>query len=860
MSLKTHFRPEKIIQPFYTGGKVALDQSGRILATTLDEDVLVTNFETGEELARLEGDMEPVTTLALTPDASHLIICSRSYSMRIYSLSPTHKENTAHVKPALLRTVKAHTAPVIVAETDPTGTLLATGGADGLVKVWDIKGGFVTHNLRGHGGVISAMKFYRPENVVRNERGGRKSSKVTADSEVIGWRLATGADDAIVRVWDLETSKCIAALESHVSVVRGLDWSRDGRTLVSGSRDQVVCVWDAKGLKLKGTIPVLEELETVGILPTGTVNLEGVEGQVLYMGGKKNRIRLWDLSGGKEITRAEDEDEEGGAEGIVDILYNPSLNSLISIHNDQTLLTHSLELPTPNPTNLPVIRRISGHHDEIIDLQYLTPTSSLIALATNSEDVRILSVDNSFSDAGILYGHGDIVICLDRDWSGCWLATGGKDNEARLWHIDEKNNSFTCHSRYTGHAESIGAIALPRKAPPAESEAGRKFSAPKFMVTGSQDRTIKMWQVRKSKATYTKKAHDKDINAIDISPDDSMFASASQDRTVKIWSLEEGEVIGVLRGHRRGVWSVKFAPYSITAAVVGGIEGTKGGRMVVTGSGDRTVKLWSLTDYSCLKTFEGHTNSVLKTVWLTSGLQVASSGGDGLVKVWDVKSGECNTTLDNHEDKVWALAVRPDDKVLVSGGGDSVVTFWADVTTEIAETTAKEEEAQIEQEQTLQNHIHNADYRAAITLALTLNHPGRLLNLFTAVVKTSPPEEGSISGLLAVDEVIGNLSNEQLSILILRIRDWNTNAKTATVAQRIMHLVFRSYGVQRLLGLKVDLTGWEAILSYTMRHYKKVEELVDESYLVDYTLREMEEMMEEDVDGMDGIEISVAVV
>lgn len=55
MSLKTHFRPEKIIQPFYTGGKVALDQSGRILVTTLDEDVLITNFETGEELARLEG-------------------------------------------------------------------------------------------------------------------------------------------------------------------------------------------------------------------------------------------------------------------------------------------------------------------------------------------------------------------------------------------------------------------------------------------------------------------------------------------------------------------------------------------------------------------------------------------------------------------------------------------------------------------------------------------------------------------------------------------------------------------------------------------------------------------------------------
>jgi hypothetical protein len=54
-SLKTHFKPAKVIQPFYTGGAVALDVSGRILVTTLDEDVLLTDFDSGEELARIEG-------------------------------------------------------------------------------------------------------------------------------------------------------------------------------------------------------------------------------------------------------------------------------------------------------------------------------------------------------------------------------------------------------------------------------------------------------------------------------------------------------------------------------------------------------------------------------------------------------------------------------------------------------------------------------------------------------------------------------------------------------------------------------------------------------------------------------------
>lgn len=262
--------------------------------------------------------------------------------MRIFSLSIDIATTPPTVTPTLLRSLKAHTAPVIVADTDPTSTLLATGGADGLVKVWDIKGGFVTHNFRGHGGVISALKFYAPQNAstaalpteaaTAKKSGGKKKNQKRDENEELGWRLATGADDTKIRVWDLVKSDCIAVLDSHVSVVRGLDWSVDGRTLVSGSRDKVVCLWDTRSWKLKGTIPVLEELEMVGFLAPGALTMQGGEEggavgeQIIYMGGKRNRIRLWDLAAGKEITRSADddepnEDEEREAEGIVDIMF-----------------------------------------------------------------------------------------------------------------------------------------------------------------------------------------------------------------------------------------------------------------------------------------------------------------------------------------------------------------------------------------------------------------------------------------------------------------------------------------------------------------------------------------------------------
>lgn len=54
-NLKPTFEIQKVIQPFYTGGKVALDKDSRFLVTTLDEDVLVIDYETGDELARIEG-------------------------------------------------------------------------------------------------------------------------------------------------------------------------------------------------------------------------------------------------------------------------------------------------------------------------------------------------------------------------------------------------------------------------------------------------------------------------------------------------------------------------------------------------------------------------------------------------------------------------------------------------------------------------------------------------------------------------------------------------------------------------------------------------------------------------------------
>ncbi len=826
--------------------------------------------------------------------------------MKIYALQHSG-DNTSLIYPTLLKTLKPHTTPVITATVDSTGSLIATGGADGVIKVWDIRGGNITHTFRGHAGVISALHFFEAS-VSHFHNGTKKNQNKTSEGDLDGdstmtnghvdtamFRLASGSEEGKIRIWDLARRKSLVILDSHVSVVRGLDFSRETNALISSGRDKTAIIWDASTWKPRKVLPILESVEAVGFVE---------DGRLLYTGGENGRLRLWDAQTGQEMTQ----DQEAGSEGdgIMHILRNFSHQFLLSIHADHTLVIYSTaSLSNTASSNvpissLPILRRISGTHDEIIDLAYVTPDRSLLALATNSEDIRLVSLavlpsDSSAAtasyfgaDVALLQGHEDTIICISVDWSGCWLATGSKDNTARLWRINHASNSYESYATFTGHAESIGAISLPVTPPFSNSSDYRTplNHTPSFLLTGSQDRTIKRWTIPKpsssspftastsqARALYTRKAHEKDINAIAVSPSASLFASASQDRTVKIWSTEEGEVQGILRGHKRGVWSVAFAPKE-TAPISGDNGPASSSRgLVLTGSGDKTLKIWSLNDYSCLRTLEGHTNSVLKVLWLpvppspkpddeSAPLpskrppQIASAGGDGLVKVWDASTGEVATTQDNHTDRIWALIANPETGMLVSGGGDSVVTFWKDTSSETAAKTSAAATQRVEQDQELRNHIHRGNYREAITLALALNHPARLLSLLQNVIDTSPPETDSISGVKAVDEVLSSLSDEQLLSLLMRVRDWNTNARTSPVAQRVLSVVVRSYGAERLAGLGRRRGGKEVVeglRAYTERHYRRVEELWGESWLVEFLLGEMDQLAVTEGAGREGM-------
>lgn len=859
--------------------------------------------------------------------------------MRVYALHPSRTLDNS-IEPRLLRTLKPHTTPVVTIAVDSTSALLATGGADGVVKVWDLRGGYTTHTFHGHSGIISTLHFFQvdPADSEQTTKSKKRKSKqrnaeadeMPQDEATAGYRLASGGEDGKVRIWDLHKRRSVATLDAHVSVVRSLSYSPERRLLLSASRDKTAILWDARLWQQQSTVAVLETIESAGFLGSGGF---------FYTGGDTARLRIWYTKSGNELTQEQTPGAE--MEAVVDVLHHTGSPFLLSVRADQTLILHSLEPLTAGLIQgaqqiapLPVLRRISGTHDEVIDFAYIGADRNLLALATNLEDIRLITLEAARNgshsesayfgaDVALLKGHSDIIITLSVDWSGHWLATGAKDNTAKLWRLDPAHNDYTCYATFTGHAESIGAVSLPSATPPVGSKEYNEplNHAPKFLITGSQDKTVKRWDIgaqagKVPRAAYTRKAHDKDINAIATSHSAAspLFASASQDRTVKVWDVDSGEAIGVLRGHKRGVWSVAFSPPgmpALTTSESGGASSAKG--MVVTGSGDKTVRIWSLNDYSCLRTFEGHANSVLKVIWLPApeqrkgrasrGVQVASAAGDGLVKVWDAQDGECATTLDNHIDRVWALAVKPppvlsvedskkgqsedaemadgDEEVssgeatleLVSGSADSTLTFWHDTTASTALAATTQATQRVEQDQELQNHIRASNYREAIVLALQLNHPKRLLDLFTTVVN-GPHDAGSYTGKKEVDEVIASLSDSQLWNFLRRIRDWNANARTHSVAQHVLYAILRLIPRERLLNLRnrrrknapvdeeadgeladamVELSTKEkskesvkdvldGLKAYTQRHYERLEKTSEERFVLLWALQQMDDV------------------
>jgi WD40 repeat protein len=165
---------------------------------------------------------------------------------------------------------------------------------------------------------------------------------------------------------------------------------------------------------------------------------------------------------------------------------------------------------------------------------------------------------------------------------------------------------------------------------------------------------------------YSLNGRESSVNSVAISPDGQTLVSGSMDKTIKVWRLSDGKLLRTLSGHRVSVNSVAISP---------------DGQTLVSGSMDKTIKVWRLSDGKLLHTLSGHrvsVNFVASTpVEISPNGQTLVSGSyDKTIKVWRLRDGQLLRTLSGHQDRVLSVAISPDGQTLVSGSKDKTIKVW----------------------------------------------------------------------------------------------------------------------------------------------------------------------------------------
>lgn len=532
-----------------------------------------------------------------------------------------------------------------------------------------------------------------------------------------GRRIVSGGDDRDdgahdVRIWDSDRGELLLTLRGHRAPVWSVAWSPDGRTILSGSADGTVRRWDAASGALL-SMPRREgsEVRAVVFAP---------DGRRFAAGDAEGRLSIW--SGGASRPDAVFSGEE---HAVLALTFHPSGSPLLSIHGagvyrlwdpdregtGRALPIGPQDQVTSATFSLDGAAVVTGHDFGQVET-WSTRTGGSLGLrmghrsagvrevacrpggrhvASAAEDRTLAIWDIATGErCATLPGHEKYVECVAYRPDGERIASGDGGGSIRIWDARSRGadskleiafSTAVCFSptgdtlACGGCRNDSGVVVL------LDTTCGRVESLPvtdsglvrsvafsgdgRRIAAGASTREIPVRDTAGPGLVRCLRVDFHTVAAVALSHDGSLLA-ASDGKDVRVWDVDRGADVRRLRGHTRWVEAVLL---------------TSDGRRVISGSRDRTVRVWDLGSGEGERTLDCR-DWVFSLACSRDGRLLAAGDDNGGITLWETRGWRRLARPTGHDARVNGLTFHPDGSRLASAG-DRTVRLWSTETGEL---------------------------------------------------------------------------------------------------------------------------------------------------------------------------------